>query len=89
MMIGVDDDPAITMPAVMMAAIPRIFVRWPVKIDGHAMVITTSTSPTMVIETARSDASVYQIFLDRADVPVDHDHLHPNAAALSGVSRSR
>jgi len=33
-----------------------------VTIDHHAMVVTTSTSPTIAIKTSRSDAFVYQIF---------------------------
>ncbi len=34
----------------------------PVTIDHHAMVVTTSTSPAMGVETSISDAFVYQIF---------------------------
>lgn len=61
----------------------------PVTIDHHAMVVTTSTSPAMGIATSISDASVYQIFVGRAGVLVDHDHGHVDAAAPSGVSPSR
>lgn len=45
-----------------------------VTIDHRAMLVRTSTSPTMVIATSRSDASVYQIFLGRTGVLADHDH---------------